>query len=598
MLTRITKISEKNKKKSVTSLLLSSLLLFGSASLVSSCSTGIGTSVGLGTGSGAANDISGAGLSAGLSTGLNTGSSQAMAHTAAPLQPADGSLSAAEPGVVTLFTDKKQAFSPINCVETKPGQLIFLGGDCLYVAQTKLPSATAGGSIRARRIPAPGIEGTGRLAIPVHELVNLIYSPLRESIIVLDKSGDLFEYNLVKKNWSVLRANVPISGSPDPEFIDFCMSDQSRTLNLLDPERNQIWRLALTPGSAKVNPILQATFAEVMPWRLKPGDTSVAECIAIVFDQQFSLLKQFGQLTTIIPLGGQNRVAQRPLSMNPIGFKLCKVRPSRMITSAGSDVPLLVVERQNNRILAVDKKSGDTRPYLFAANSSLRGLLAQPGGFWAIDGDCLRYRRLSESSPGTAILEHRQNDARLAKLRAPMRGMRLPKHAGVYPGARRLYRYGVHEGLDLFNDRFRVSMDTPVVAAGPGKIVRADSNFVDMNRSTFNRVMTQCVNEHRTSDQNEDLFRGCQVWVDHGEGMITRYAHLNKINAKLRLGQSVKAGDLLGFVGVSGTGQNLPGRTKYPHLHFEILLDGKYLGYGLTPAETVGIFEDIFESAH
>jgi murein DD-endopeptidase MepM/ murein hydrolase activator NlpD len=49
-------------------------------------------------------------------------------------------------------------------------------------------------------------------------------------------------------------------------------------------------------------------------------------------------------------------------------------------------------------------------------------------------------------------------------------------------------------------------------------------------------------------------------------------------------------------VGVSGTGQNLPGRAKYPHLHFEIWLDGKYLGYGLTPAETVGIFEDIFES--
>ncbi len=578
MLTRISKISEKKKLKSVTSLTLSALLFLSSATLVTSCSTGLSTNIGQGAGSG--ND-------------------QAMAHTAAPAQADDISQPAAEPGVVNLFTEKKQIFAPINCVETKPGQLIFLGGDCLYVAQNKLPSATAGGSIiKARRIPAPGIDGNGRLSIPVHELVNLVYSPLRESIIVLDKSGDLFEYNLVKKSWSVLRANVPISGSPDPEFIDFCLTDQSRTLNLLDPERNQIWRLALTPGSARVSPILQATFAEVMPWRLKPGDPSVAECIAIVFDQQFSLLKQSGQLSTLIPLGGHCLVAQKPLSMNPVGFKLGKVRPSRMITSAGSDVPLLVVERQNNRILAIDKRSGDTRPYLFAANSSLRGLLAQPGGFWAIDGNCLRYRKLSENSPATAILEHRQNDGRLAKLSAPIRGMRLPRHAGVYPGARRLYRYGVHEGLDLFNDRFRVNMDTPVVAAGPGKIVRADSNFIDMNRSTFDRVMTQCVNEHRTSDQNEDRLRGCQVWVDHGDGMVTRYAHLNKINAKLHLGQSVKAGDLLGFVGVSGTGQNLPGRTKYPHLHFEILLDGKYLGYGLTPAETVGIFEDIFESAH
>ncbi len=523
---------------------------------------------------------------------------EALAHTGTPaLAASENFQPAAEPGIVTLFNEKGQPFAPINFVEAKPGQLVFLGGDCLYLAQNKLPDAITGGSIQARRIPAPGAFGANRLSIPVHELANLIYSPLRQSIIVLDKSGDLFEYNLTKKNWSVLRANMPISSSPDPEFIDFCLTDQNRTLNLLDPERNQIWRLALTPGTAPVNQTLQPSFSEVMPWRVKAGDASVAECIAIVFDQRFSLLKQFGQLTTIIPLG-QNRVAQQPLPISPMGFKLGRIRPSRMISATGSDMPLLVVERQNNRILAVDKKSGYTRPFLFSTNSSLRGLLPQAGGFWAIDGERLRYRSLAESSSPSGVLEQRQNDPRLSKLKSPMRGMRLPKHSGVYPGARRLYRYGVHEGLDLFNDRFRVNMDTPVIAAAAGKIVRADSNFRDMNHSTFSRVMSQCVMEHRTSDHNEDLLRGCQVWVDHGDGMITRYAHLNKINAKLRLGQSVKAGDLLGFVGVSGTGQNLSGRTKYPHLHFEILLDGKYLGYGLTPAETVGIFEDIFESGH
>jgi hypothetical protein len=115
-----------------------------------------------------------------------------------------------------------------------------------------------------------------------------------------------------------------------------------------------------------------------------------------------------------------------------------------------------------------------------------------------------------------------------------------------------------------------------------------------MNQATFNRVMADCLREHRTSDKNEDLLRGCQVWVDHGDNLVTRYAHLNKINCKIKVGQTVKAGDLIGFVGVSGTGQNLPGKAKYPHLHFEIWLDGKYLGYGLTPAETVGIFENIF----
>jgi murein DD-endopeptidase MepM/ murein hydrolase activator NlpD len=69
---------------------------------------------------------------------------------------------------------------------------------------------------------------------------------------------------------------------------------------------------------------------------------------------------------------------------------------------------------------------------------------------------------------------------------------------------------------------------------------------------------------------------------------------LNKVNPEVKKDQQVGRGDLIGFIGVSGTGQNLPGRAKYPHLHFEIWLDGKYLGWGLTPAETMGVYEDVF----
>jgi murein DD-endopeptidase MepM/ murein hydrolase activator NlpD len=335
-----------------------------------------------------------------------------------------------------------------------------------------------------------------------------------------------------------------------------------------------------------------------MPWRLKPGNASVAECISITFDKRFSLLKQFGQIITIEPLApiGALKVHQAKLPIKPSNGALGTIRASRMISAENKTIPLYVVERQNNRVLAVDKETGNTKAFNFPANSSLRGLLPLPKGFWIIDNNNLIYRDLANPNPGGEKREARENDSRLALLSAPIKGMKLPKHSGVYPGARRLYRYGVHEGLDLFNDRTHIAINTPVIAAGAGKIVRADANFVDMNKGTFNRVMSDCVNEHRTSDKNEDLFRGCQVWIDHGNNMITRYAHLNKINPKVRVGQTVKPGDLIGFVGVSGTGQNLPGRAKYPHLHFEIWLDGKYLGYGLTPAETVGIFEDVFES--
>lgn len=540
------------------------------------------------------------------SSNSNSGSNSAATAAADALSAKIKALKP-EPNKIGLLTEDCQPFSPMNCVQTTGTNLVFLGGDCLYSSKNGLPDPSTGGFIFAQKVSAPTWGKPPGLSIPVHEFANLLYSPTRNSIIVLDKSGDLFEFELSKKVWSVLRTNVPISGSPDPEFIDLCLSEQNSILNLLDPERNQIWRLRL-PDLSKdkskakskntVNPVFERTFPEVMPWRLRPGDASVAECISITFDKRFSLLKQFGQIITIEPLSpaGSLKVHQAKLPIKSASGALVTIRASRMISGESKSIPLYVVERQNNRVLAVDKESGSTKAFNFPANSSLRGLLPQAQGFWIIDNSTMAYRDLANPNPAGEKREARENDPRLAKLSAPIKGMKLPKHSGVYPGARRLYRYGVHEGLDLFNDRTHIAINTPVIAAGAGKIVRADANFVDMNRGTFNRVMSDCVNEHRTSDKNEDLFRGCQVWIDHGNNMITRYAHLNKINPKIRVGQTVKPGDLIGFVGVSGTGQNLPGRAKYPHLHFEIWLDGKYLGYGLTPAETVGIFEDIFES--
>jgi murein DD-endopeptidase MepM/ murein hydrolase activator NlpD len=58
---------------------------------------------------------------------------------------------------------------------------------------------------------------------------------------------------------------------------------------------------------------------------------------------------------------------------------------------------------------------------------------------------------------------------------------------------------------------------------------------------------------------------GKEVVVDHGNGYMTRYAHLNKI--LVRDGQKVKRWDPIGEVGETG-------QTTGPHLHYEVMKDG------------------------
>ncbi len=59
---------------------------------------------------------------------------------------------------------------------------------------------------------------------------------------------------------------------------------------------------------------------------------------------------------------------------------------------------------------------------------------------------------------------------------------------------------------------------------------------------------------------------GRLIILDHGQGITSYYAHLDKI--LVREGAQVKRGDLIGKVGETG-------KVTGPHLHFEIRVNGK-----------------------
>lgn len=152
----------------------------------------------------------------------------------------------------------------------------------------------------------------------------------------------------------------------------------------------------------------------------------------------------------------------------------------------------------------------------------------------------------------------------------PVAGGVVPTAPELLPNSLRDYRGGTHEGID-----FPVRTGTPVQATAAGYISRIDYAYQEWSEPARAAALDNSRRLGYTPELILDLIRGRQVWIDHGGGVITRYAHLAAV-APLQRGDVVEPGQLIGYVGQSG----------YPeggsHLHFEVRLGDSYLGAGMT----------------
>ncbi len=98
----------------------------------------------------------------------------------------------------------------------------------------------------------------------------------------------------------------------------------------------------------------------------------------------------------------------------------------------------------------------------------------------------------------------------------------------------------------------------------PFKKTKAYHKGVDLAGRTGNKIKVAAKGKVIKSEYNSGY--GNLVEVDHGNGFVTKYAHLSK--SYVKKGQRLEIGDAIGEMGSTG-------RSTGPHLHYEVLYKGK-----------------------
>ncbi len=165
----------------------------------------------------------------------------------------------------------------------------------------------------------------------------------------------------------------------------------------------------------------------------------------------------------------------------------------------------------------------------------------------------------------------------------PVPGARIPADDDHLPGAARAYRAGTSEGFVFWPESSGafIGHGTPVIATGPGRIVRVDEAYTELDEEAWEALLADVADG--ATEAELDRLRGRQVWIELDDGRVARYGHLADVRAGLAVGQRVGRGRVIGFVGNSGTLDGVLGRTSNARLHFELREGDGYVGADLDP---------------
>lgn len=469
---------------------------------------------------------------------------------------------------------------------------IAASGDSLYLLvdggmyRTPVADAEAGVPV-LEPILTPEQEVASR---PIHELVDLAVDEESGVIYALDKIGHVFRYEPEARQAALAYRAGPTDDEPDDlpyDFIALTLDAAGRVI-LLDSAHGALW----TPtGLAELEIVNEAR-----------GLTASADLTSA--GERFYTLQQNGTIRTSQTKTGSDD--WRDAEGTRLGVTLFTSR------HLGVEVLYLVdgLRRQVDGIMPVSGQPVTRHVFAFPQMGMLQDVVFAGGRMFAVaDTDLYVYPGPATDSGGGACPPPPDPDA-LARptlygydvlaltdrLIYPIVGGSLPPWTRVYPGASRIYRMGVHHGVDIYAYNAPRGFRTgyPVMAMGDGQVMRATIIYDEFTEEEFDQMLADSDAAGMTPPEILDRLEGKQVIIDHGNGVQTVYAHLDEIAPGVVTGAKVEAGQIIGSVGVTGTqGEAKPGAVG-PHLHFEIWLGDRYLGFGLTTPETMWWFAQIF----